>query len=135
MWITRNSCSYAAGLGLRETCILSRMPRIAPGVRDVMSARFALLALPSEGPKHSLQLREELEARTGGAWPLNVGHVYTTLQRLERDALLESCDARPAGPQKGFRITADGERELAGWLRTPPDLASPLHDELAAKIL
>jgi DNA-binding PadR family transcriptional regulator len=50
-----------------------------------VSVRHALLALLSEGPKYGLQLREEFEARTGEVWPLNVGQVYTTLQRLERD--------------------------------------------------
>jgi DNA-binding PadR family transcriptional regulator len=100
-----------------------------------MSVRHALLALLSEGPKYGLQLREEFEARTGEVWPLNVGQVYTTLQRLERDGFVESDGEAEDGPQKGFRITAGGERELAAWLRTPPDLSSPPRDELVIKIL
>jgi DNA-binding PadR family transcriptional regulator len=100
-----------------------------------MSVRHALLALLSEGPKYGLQLREEFVARTGEVWPLNVGQVYTTLQRLERDGLVESDDAAEAGPQKGFRITVEGEQELAGWLRTPPDLSAPPRDELVIKVL
>jgi DNA-binding PadR family transcriptional regulator len=100
-----------------------------------MSVRHALLALLSEGPKYGLQLRQEFEARTGEVWPLNVGQVYTTLQRLERDGLVESDDASEDGPQKGFRITSEGEVELAAWLRTPPDLSSPPRDELVIKIL
>ena len=100
-----------------------------------MSVRHALLALLSEGPKYGLQLREEFEAGTGEVWPLNVGQVYTTLQRLERDGFVESDDTADEGPQKGFRITDDGEQELAGWLRTPPDLTSPPRDELVIKVL
>ena len=100
-----------------------------------MSVRHALLALLSEGPKYGLQLREEFEARTGEVWPLNVGQVYQTLQRLERDGLVESDDDADEGPQKGFRITEDGTAELASWLRTPPDLASPPRDELVMKVL
>jgi DNA-binding PadR family transcriptional regulator len=99
-----------------------------------MSVRHAMLALLSEGPKYGLQLREEFEARTGEVWPLNVGQVYTTLQRLERDGLVESDDSGAEGPQKGFQITAAGERELAEWLRTPPDLSSPPRDELVMKV-
>jgi len=99
-----------------------------------MSVRHALLALLSEGPKYGLQLRQEFVARTGEVWPLNIGQVYTTLQRLERDGLVES-DAAEEGPQKGFRITASGETELAAWLRNPPDLSSPPRDELVMKIL
>ena len=104
-----------------------------------MSVRHALLALLSEGPKYGLQLREEFEARTGEVWPLNVGQVYTTLQRLERDGLVESDGAAPDGrektPQKTFRITADGQQELASWLRTPPDRSAPPRDELVMKVM
>jgi DNA-binding PadR family transcriptional regulator len=100
-----------------------------------VSVRYALLALLSEGPKYGLRLREEFEARTGEVWPLNVGQVYTTLQRLERDGLVESDDAGDEGTQKGYQITADGTAELARWLRTPPDLASPPRDELVMKVL
>ncbi len=100
-----------------------------------MSVRHALLALLSEGPKYGLQLREEFEVRTGEVWPLNVGQVYTTLQRLERDGLVESDGAAEDSPQRGFRITAGGAEELAGWLRTPPDMTSPPRDELVIKVL
>ena len=100
-----------------------------------MSVRHALLALLSEGPKYGLQLREEFEARTGEVWPLNVGQVYTTLHRLERDGLVESDGTADEGPQKGFRITDAGTDELAEWLRTPPDLSAPPRDELVIKVL
>src|ERR1700691_1733217 len=100
-----------------------------------MSVRHAMLALLSEGPKYGLQLREEFEARTGDVWQLNVGQVYTTLQRLERDGLVESDGTGGGGPQKGFRITDAGEQELARGLRTPPDLSSPPRDELVMKVL
>jgi len=100
-----------------------------------MSVRHALLALLSEGPKYGLQLRDEFEQRTGEVWPLNVGQVYTTLQRLERDGLIESHGEGEAGPQKSFRLTADGGTELDAWLRTPPDLSAPPRDELVTKVL
>ena len=100
-----------------------------------MSVRHALLALLSEGPKYGLRLREEFEAGTGEVWPLNVGQVYTTLQRLERDRLIESDDDSQDGPQKRFRITVAGASELASWLRTPPDMSSPPRDELVMKVL
>ncbi|HUC04097.1 MAG TPA: helix-turn-helix transcriptional regulator [Acidimicrobiales bacterium] len=100
-----------------------------------MSVRHALLALLSEGPKYGLQLRQEFEARTGEVWPLNVGQVYTTLQRLERDGLVESDDTVEDSPQKGFRITGAGSAELDHWLHTPPDLSQPPRDELVIKVL
>jgi DNA-binding PadR family transcriptional regulator len=101
-----------------------------------MSVRHAMLALLSEGPSYGLQLREEFEARTGDVWPLNVGQVYTTLQRLERDGLVISeGDGDSDSQQKAYRITEDGTRELGAWLRTPPDLSSPPRDELVMKVL
>src|SRR3979409_759515 len=100
-----------------------------------MSVRHALLALLSEGPKYGLQLRQEFEARTGEVWPLNVGQVYTTLQRLERDGLVESDDADDAGPHKRFWITTEGHGELTDWLETPPDVMPPPRGELVIKVL
>ncbi len=99
-----------------------------------MSVPHALLALLSESPKYGLQLRQEFEARTGEVWPLNIGQVYTTLRRLERDGLVES-DGAGDGPQKAFQITAAGEAELAGWLSTPSELAPPPRHELVIKVL
>jgi DNA-binding PadR family transcriptional regulator len=83
-----------------------------------------------------MQLRDEYEEATGDVWPLNVGQVYTTLQRLERDGLVESDnDAAADERQKAFRITAQGETELVEWLRTPPGATAPPRDELVTKVL
>jgi DNA-binding PadR family transcriptional regulator len=97
-----------------------------------VSVRHALLALLSEGPKYGLRLRQEFEAHTGDLWPLNVGQVYTTLHRLEREGNVASDQTD--GTQKRFRITTAGESELARWLRTPPDVDSPPRDELVIKV-
>jgi DNA-binding PadR family transcriptional regulator len=100
-----------------------------------VSVRHTLLALLSEGPKYGPQLREELGARTGEMRPLNPGQVSGALARLERDGLVDSGGTQAAGPRKGFRITADGAAELATWLGTTPDLASPPDDQMTAKVL
>ena len=102
-----------------------------------MSVRHALLALLSDGPKYGLQLREEFEANTGQVWPLNVGQVYTTLQRLERDGLVIALGDQAAepGPQKAYRITDAGSAELTEWLMVPPDLSTPPRDDLVMKVL
>ncbi len=101
-----------------------------------MSVPFALLALLSEGPKYGLRLQNEFESRTGEVWPLNVGQVYTTLQRLERDGLVEADgEGERSQKQKRYRITSAGAQELADWLRTPPELVPPPRDELVIKVL
>jgi DNA-binding PadR family transcriptional regulator len=100
-----------------------------------MSVRHALLALLSEGPKFGLQLRQEFEARTGELWPLNVGQVYTTLQRLERDGLVEPVADAEEGPHRTYAITAPGSQELVEWLLNPPATTPPPRDELVIKVL
>jgi DNA-binding PadR family transcriptional regulator len=100
-----------------------------------VSVPHALLALLREEPKYGMRLQNEFEARTGEVWPLNVGQVYTTLQRLERDGLVETDDGESERSRKRYRITAAGERELVNWLRTPPDFVPPPRDELVIKVL
>jgi DNA-binding PadR family transcriptional regulator len=100
-----------------------------------MSVRHALLALLSEGPKYGLRLQQEFEERTGEVWPLNVGQVYITLQRLERAGLVESEGEDEAGPQKRYVITHAGGAELEDWLRTPAGDIPPPRDELVIKVL
>ncbi len=53
-----------------------------------MSVKYGLLALLAEEPMYGNQLRAEFENRTAATWPLNVGQVYTTLERLTRDGLV-----------------------------------------------
>lgn len=98
-----------------------------------MSVRHALLALLSEEPKYVQRLQREFEERTGEVWPLNVGQVYTTLQRLERDGFVASEGV--GGAQKDFAITGAGRTELVEWLRTPPSSEIPPRDELVIKVL
>lgn len=100
-----------------------------------MSIRHALLALLSEEPKHGLLLQQEFEEQTADVWPLNVGQVYITLQRLERAGLVASQDDADAGPRKRFTITRAGGDELREWLRTPPSQIPPPRDELLIKVL
>jgi DNA-binding PadR family transcriptional regulator len=88
-----------------------------------VSVRHAMLALLSEGPKYGLQLREEFEAGTGEVWPLNVGQVYTTLQRLERDGLVCSQDVvQTTRPNKRvYELTDAGREAVLTWMDRPSD--------------
>jgi DNA-binding PadR family transcriptional regulator len=98
-----------------------------------MSIRHGLLALLERGPRYGYQLRTEFESRTGSTWPLNVGQVYTTLSRLERDGLVV-----PAGEDEGghalYAITEGGRAELRDWFASPVDRANPPRNELAIKL-
>jgi DNA-binding PadR family transcriptional regulator len=98
-----------------------------------MSVRSGLLALLDDGPRYGYQLRAEFEARTGGTWPLNVGQVYTTLARLERDGLVESAGETEEG-QRVYAITTAGRAELRQWFATPVPREGRPRDELAIKV-
>lgn len=98
-----------------------------------MSVRNALLALLEEGPMYGYQLRSEFESWTGPTWPLNIGQVYTTLARLERDGLVTGADADAEG-HLVFHVTDQGRAEVATWFSTPVRRAQPPRDELAIKL-
>ncbi len=102
-----------------------------------MSVRQALLALLEQGPMYGYQLRAEFEQRTGATWPLNVGQVYTTLTRLERDGLVEGTGAEDedsAIHRVVYAITPAGRDEVAAWFTTPVARTQPPRDELAIKL-
>lgn len=100
-----------------------------------MPIRHGLLALLERGPMHGYQLRLEFEAATGATWPLNVGQVYTTLARLERDGLVEPAAGHDgADARVTYRITTAGSDELRDWFATPLERRSRPRDELAIKL-
>jgi DNA-binding PadR family transcriptional regulator len=98
-----------------------------------MSVKHGLLALLERGPMHGYQLRAAFEDSTGGTWPLNIGQVYTTLSRLERDGLVQPLRASDAG-QRPFQLTDAGRAELVSWFATPVRRADRPRDELAIKL-
>ena len=115
-----------------------------------MSIRQAMLAILEQGPMYGYQLRAEFEQRTGETWPLNIGQVYTTLTRLERDGMVEVVDEQVgsevaghggAGEQHGsdrthvsYRATESGRSEVSEWFATPVPRSQPPRDELAIKL-
>jgi len=97
-----------------------------------MAVREGLLVLLCEGPNHGYQLKVSFEDATGGVWPLNVGQVYTTLDRLVRDGLVAAAGE---DGQRAYTITADGIDEVGAWWETTPTESPPPRDELILKVL
>lgn len=99
-----------------------------------MSVRQSLLAILDQGPCYGYQLRTEFDRRTGSTWPLNVGQIYNTLDRLERDGLVAKADTDEQG-HVYYAITRAGRAEVAEWLGSPVLRGpSPARDELAIKL-
>ncbi len=99
-----------------------------------VSVKRGLLALLAEQPMYGARLRSEFEARTGGTWPLNVGQVYTTLARLERDGLVEPAGGPDDEGRITYRLTPRGRDEIASWWLTPVDRDATPRDELVIKL-
>jgi DNA-binding PadR family transcriptional regulator len=98
-----------------------------------MSVKHGLLALLERGSRYGYQLRAEFEQATGGTWPLNIGQVYTTLARLERDGLVRALPESDGG-QRPYEITEHGRIEVTLWFATPINQADRPRDELAIKL-
>ena len=80
-----------------------------------MSVQMSLLAILADAPGYGLQLRNEFETRTGSIWSLNVGQVYTTLARLERDGFVEQRDGD--GAEKLYAISPGVEEAAPATTR------------------
>ena len=98
-----------------------------------MSVRLSLLSILDQGPCYGNQLRAEFERRTAGTWPLNVGQVYTTLDRLERDGLAKRLPGNEAGHVL-YAITDDGRAEARDWLGGAVDRSAVSRDEFVVKL-
>ena len=79
-------------------------------------AFHALLAL-ADGERHGYAIIREVDERTDGLIKLRTGTLYTLLQRLLDEALIEESDARPAAEEddsrrKYYRLTSRDRDEL-----------------------
>ncbi len=98
-----------------------------------MKVRDALLALLARGEAHGYQLKSDYERLTG-AGPINVGQIYTTLDRLARDGLVardEAVDDR----RVPYRVTATGRDMALAWLGETSDVALNGRSTVAGKVL
>lgn len=96
-----------------------------------MTVKHSLLALLAQAPGTGYALKQRYEDRTGALWPVNIGQVYTTLGRLERDGLVTHAGGDESAP---YELTERGRAELSGWLLEPVPTTG-VRDELAVKVL
>lgn len=98
-----------------------------------MSVKQSLLAILDQGPCYGYQLRAEFDRRTGSTWPLNVGQIYNTLDRLERDGFVVKGETSEQG-HVYYEITPEGSAEVRAWLDSPVERATGTRDELPIKL-
>lgn len=100
-----------------------------------MSLRFGILGLLAEEPLHGYEVKTRFESLLGGTWEVNIGQIYSTLQRLERDGLVAPADDRGDRGKLPYHLTAAGRRSLDDWLRQPEDEPQQLREEIYVKLL
>jgi len=100
-----------------------------------MSLKYGVLGLLADQPLHGYDLKSRFEQLLGGTWDVNIGQIYTTLQRLERDGLVEGDEARGDRGRRTYRLTEGGAKALNDWLEQPEVEPSQLREEIYVKLL
>src|SRR4051812_31068760 len=120
----------------RLLCPTCRLCTYSVGIVKAV-LKYALLGLLAKESRHGYDLKRAFERLLGGTWPVNIGQIYTTLTRLERDGLVTAeTVAQTAVPdRKVYSLTAAGHEALAEWLAEPVSDAVVLKDEVHVKIL
>lgn len=101
----------------------------------MLAVKHGILGILAQGPRHGYELKTEFDQLTAGLWELNVGQIYSTLERMLKDGLvrLDGADG-PEEDRKVYRITPEGEAELDAWLGRPPLKARPMRDEIFVRL-
>jgi DNA-binding PadR family transcriptional regulator len=99
-----------------------------------MSLKFGILGLLAEQPLHAYSIKARFEDLLGGSWEVNIGQVYTTLQRLERDGLVEPAEPRGDRGRLPYRLTEVGRKALEAWLAEPESEPQQLREEIYLKL-
>jgi DNA-binding PadR family transcriptional regulator len=100
-----------------------------------MSLKFAILGLLAEESLHGYEVKTRFDALVGHTWEVNIGQVYSTLQRLERDNLVESIGERGDRGKLAYQLTQSGKQALDHWLSEPEAEPQHLHDDLFIKLV
>lgn len=99
--------------------------------------RLPLLALLAKEPAHGYELKQALEQTFGSAYPSpNIGQIYVTLGRLEKDGLVRSVDVEQSNRpnKKVYFLTADGREALENWVDEPTE-GPRVRDEFFMKLV
>ncbi len=99
-----------------------------------MRVRDTVLALLARAPAHGYQLKLDYERLTRNR-PVNVGQIYQTLERLQRDGLVEREDSGDAERRVTYRVTDAGRDAARELLYDADGVPGAAHSSVAAKVL
>ena len=102
-----------------------------------MTIKHAILGILKDAPRHGYEMKNLFNEKVGDFWNLNYGQIYTTLDRLTKEGLVdwveEEQDSKP--DKKVYYLSPKGDQELAWWLQQPLSKPRALRDELFIKLL
>ena len=96
-----------------------------------------MLALLAKEPAHGYELKQALEQIFGNAYPSpNIGQIYVTLGRLEKDGLVRGVDVEQSNRpnKKVYYCTAEGREALDEWVDSPTE-GPRVRDEFFMKLV
>ena len=100
-----------------------------------MSLKYGVLGLLKEEPLHGYEVKNRFESMLGGTWEVNIGQIYTTLQRLERDGLVRPVGSRGDRGKQQYKLSPEGQTALDQWLAQPDSGPQQLHEDIYVKLL
>jgi DNA-binding PadR family transcriptional regulator len=100
-----------------------------------LSLKYGVLGLLKAEPLHGYEVKNRFESMLGGTWEVNVGQIYTTLQRLERDRLIRPVGPRGDRGKQLYQLSAEGQKALDQWLSEPDSGPQQLHEDIYVKLL
>jgi DNA-binding PadR family transcriptional regulator len=100
-----------------------------------VSLKYGVLGLLSGEPLHGYEVKSRFESMLGGTWEVNIGQIYTTLQRLERDGLVQPAGERGDRGKQLYRLSNEGRKVLREWLSAPDSGPQQLHEDIYVKLL
>ncbi len=100
-----------------------------------VSLKYGVMGLLAEEPLHGYEVRNRFEAMLGGTWEVNIGQIYTTLQRLERDGLVQPLGKRGDRGKLLYQLSEQGRKNLEVWLAQPESGPQELREEIYVKLL
>jgi DNA-binding PadR family transcriptional regulator len=100
-----------------------------------VSLKYGILGLLAAQPLHGYEVKSRFEEMLGGTWEVNIGQVYATFQRLERDDLIAAVGERGDRGKLAYRLTDAGRRSLEEWLEAPEAEPQQMREEVYVKLL
>ena len=100
-----------------------------------MSLKYGVLGLLKGEPLHGYEVKNRFEAMLGGTWEVNIGQIYTTLRRLERDGFVRPVGPRGDRGKQSYELLPKGQTALDEWLAQPDLGPQQLHEDIYVKLL